>query len=85
MIFNMLTKRVPGKEYLIKDFMATRLSKAKFEALKKINPDTLGDWDFVPASETDFTWWDRCTKKLTPTAIRRAEFYCDYYGNVEEL
>jgi len=81
---NMLVKRVKGKEYFITDFMATRLSKKKFEALKEVNQDKLGEWEFVPFSETDFTWWDRCFKKLTPSAIRRAEFRITWDGKVEE-
>lgn len=85
MAWNMLVKRVAGKEYLIKDFMATTMSKARFERLREINPDTLGEWEYTPRKETDFTWWDRCLKKLTPTSIRRAEFRIDYYGKVEEL
>ena len=84
MTWNMLAKRVPGKEYLIRDFMATTMSKAKFEKLKEINPKTLGEYSFIPHSETDFSWWSRCTKKLTPTKIIRAEFDIDYYGNVKE-
>lgn len=84
MAWNMLTKRVPGKEYLIKDFMATRMTKKQFEIAQALNADKLGDWDWTPAKECDFTWWDKCFKKLTPTAIRRAEFRCDWNGKVEE-
>lgn len=82
--YKMLVKRVEGREYLIKDFMATKLSRKKFEALQACN-ECLKEWQMVEPCEVDFTWWDRCFKKLTPSAIRRAEFECDYYGNVEEI
>lgn len=85
MKYNMLVKRVPDKPYIIYGFMATTMSKTKFEALKAINPQTLGDYDFIPQSETDFSWWSKVTKKLTPTKIKEAYFDIDYYGNVSEI
>lgn len=82
--YKMLVKRVPGREYLIRDFMATKLSRKKFEALQACN-ECLQEWEMVEPCEVDFSWWGRCFKKLTPAAIRQAEFECDYYGNVEEI
>ena len=73
---NLLTKNKPGAEYIITDMMATRLSRKKFEQLKEINPDTLGEWNWCECP--DFSWWSRVTKKLTPSAIRSA--YFEYYN-----
>lgn len=84
MAWNMLVKRVKGKEYLIYDFMATTLNKKDFEAIKKINLDTLGEYDFIPQAETDFSWWSKVTKKLTKTKIVTAYFDIDFYGKVSE-
>ena len=86
MAWNMLAKRVKGKEYLIYDFMATTLDKNTFEKLKKINEKTLGEYDFIPQEDTDFSWWSRCFKKLTKTKIvMNTAFDIDYYGNVSEI
>lgn len=87
--YKMLVKRASQDKSSIKscyivDFMATRMSKPQFERMQAVN-ECLKDWEYRPADEVDFTWWNRCFKKLTPSAIRRAEFRCDYYGNVEEL
>ena len=84
MAWNMLVKRVTGKEYLIHGFMATTLSKGKFEKLKELNPELLGEYDFIPQRETDFSWWSKVERKLTPTKIKEAYFDIDYYGNVKE-
>lgn len=81
--YKMLVKR-GSKPYIIKEFMATRLSRKKFEALQALN-DCLKEWDYVDARDVDFSWWNNCFKKLTPTRIVRAEFECDYYGNVAEV
>lgn len=80
---HMLVKRVDGAEYLIKDFMATSLSRKKFEALQVVNQEKLGDWQWC--DDVDWTWWDRVHKKLTATAIRRADFRFNINTNkVEE-
>ena len=84
MAWNMLVKRVKGKEYLIYDFMATTLNEKEFNTMKKINPDTLGEYNFIPQAETDFSWWSKVTKKLTKTKIKTAYFDIDFYGNVSE-
>ena len=76
---NMLVKRVAGAEYIIKDFMATSMSRKKFEELQAINQDKLGDWEWC--DDIDWTWWDRVHKKLTPSAIRRADFRFDIATN----
>lgn len=85
MAWNMLAKSVKGKEYLIYDFMATTMTKKQFEIAQALNPDVLDGYRFIPQSETDFSWWDRCFKKLTPSKIIRAEFSIDYYGKVKEI
>jgi len=85
MAVNIIAKGVPGKEYLIRDMMATRLNETQFSALQAINPDTLGGYRFIPQAETDFSWWDRISKKLTATRIKQAYFNCDFYGKVTEL
>lgn len=81
---NMLVKRVRGAEYLIKDFMATRMGRGKFEMLQHLNPELLGEWEFCASKDVDFTWWDRCHKKLTPSAIKQADFRVDWSGKVQE-
>lgn len=82
---NLLVKRKAGAEYIITDMMATRLSKRKFEELQARNKDKLGDWDFMSASEVDWTWWDRVFKKLTERAIYRTAFRYDMAsGKVQE-
>lgn len=84
MAWNILAKRVKGKEYLIYDFMATTMNKEQFEKLKTVNEELLGEYDFIPQKETDFSWWSKVTKKLTPKKIVTAYFDIDYYGNVTE-
>lgn len=82
---NLLVKRKEGAEYIITDMMATRLSKRKFEELKECNKEKLGDWEFMKASDVDWTWWDRVFKKLTATAIHRTAFRYDIAsGKVQE-
>ena len=80
---NMLVRRQTGREYIITDFMATSLSRKKFEALQAVNQDKLGDWQWC--DDWDWTWWDRVHKKLTATAIRRADYRFDINtGKVEQ-
>lgn len=82
--YNLLTKRVSGKEYLISDFIATKLSKKQFEKIKANNA-FLSEYDFTPYKETDFTWWSRVSKKLTAKKLYSGVlFECDFYGNVTE-
>ena len=57
MSVNILVKGVPGKEYIITDMIATRLSEEKFKKLQDINPELLGGYRFTPQKETDFSWW----------------------------
>lgn len=82
--YKMLVRCDSSRPYIIKEFMATKLSRKKFEAMQALN-DNLKKWDYVDAKDVDFTWWDKCSKKLTPHYIMRAEFECDFYGNVEEI
>lgn len=85
MTWNMLVKRVKDKPYIIYDFMATTLKKEDFESLKSANSELLGEYDFIPQAETDFSWWCKVKKKLTHKKIKEAYFDIDYYGNVSEL
>lgn len=81
---NILCKGVPGREYVVTDMIATRLSRAQFEKLQALNPELLGDYRFTPQAETDFSWWPRISRKLTPRKIVTAYFNCDFYGRVTE-
>lgn len=82
---NLLVKRKAGAEYIITDMIATRLSKRKFEELKAVNAEKLGDYEFIKAGEVDWTWWDRVFKKLTAKAIYRTAFrYDTASGKVQE-
>ncbi len=82
---NMLVKPVEGREYILTDFIATSFGKEKAERYIA-NNEVLKGYKFTPASEIDFSWWDKCFKKLTEKAIRRTEGYeIDWYGNVKEI
>lgn len=83
--YNLLTKRVTGKEYLISDFIATKLNRKQFENVQSQN-EFLKEYTFTPYSETDFSWWSRVFKKLTAKKLySNVEFDCDFYGNVTEV
>lgn len=82
---NIITKGVKGKEYIIRDIMATSLTAKEFEKTKDANQDKLGDYKFVPFNETDFSWWSKITKKLTKRKIVEAYFEIDFYGKVREI
>lgn len=90
MSVNIIAKCVKGKEYLMGEMIATRLTEKQWEELKSANLDKFGDteqytWRYIPQRETDFSWWDRITKKLTKTKlIGGCEFTCDYYGKITE-
>lgn len=68
----------------IVDFIATKISRNQFEKLQELN-DWLKAYEMLEPNDVDFTWWNRCFKKLTPTRVTSAEFEIDYYGNVTEL
>lgn len=80
--YNLLVKRHKDKPFLISDFIATKLNRQKFENLKAINPELLGEHDFIEYNETDFSWWSKVTKYLTGAKITRAYFDIDFHGNV---
>lgn len=81
--YNLLVKRNKEKAYLINDFIATKLSEKEFEKTKELNPKLLGDYDFMPFSDTDFGFWNRVDKYLTKTKLtKNVAFEIDYYGNV---
>lgn len=82
---NIIAKGVKGREYIITDMMATRLTKSQFEKVQQLNPELLKDYRFIPQAETDFSWWSRISTKLTRTKIKPAWFTCDFNGNVEEF
>lgn len=81
---NIIARGVPGREYILTDMMATRLTEKQFTALQAINPDTLGGYRFIPQAGTDFSWWPRISRKLTARKIVTAYFNCDFYGRVTE-
>ena len=83
--FNLVVKRVEGREYLITDMMATKLTKMEFENLRLSNMDLLGDYVFCDYKDTDFSWWAKVHKYLTPCRIISADFDIDFYGNVTKL
>lgn len=80
--YNVLTKNLQGKEYIITDMIATKLNKKQFEKIQQLNMDLLGAYRFVDYNETDFTWWDTIDKYLTSKKLSSARFVIDYYGNV---
>jgi hypothetical protein len=83
--YNVIAKPKEGQEYILTEMMATKLSQAKFEKLKNLNPELLGGFVFIPYSKTDFCWWGKITKCLTPTKIKRAYFDIDFCGNVTQF
>jgi hypothetical protein len=89
MAVNIIAKSVKGKEYLISEMIATRLTDKQWQKIKELNPQLFGDsdsfvWRFIPQKETDFSWWPKISRKLTSTKIKGACFDCDYYGNITE-
>ena len=85
--YNIIAKCVKGQEYLMKDMIATRLSKAKFEKVKELNKELFDDseqytWRFIPYKETDFSWWYRIDKELTSARLKSACFECQYNGDI---
>ena len=81
---NIIAKCVPGKEYIIKSMMATPLTASQFEKVKELNQERFADYRFIPFKDTDFSWWDKITQKLTKTKIKDACFNCDFNGKVSE-
>lgn len=82
---NIIAKGAPGRPYIITDMIATRMSAKQFKRVQALNPDLLGGYRFIPQAETDFSWWSRVNKKLTPRKIVQAYFECDFSGNVTEI
>lgn len=83
--YNLAVKRNKEKSFLIEDMIATKLSESMFNKLKDLNPEKLGDYSFMPYKDTDFSWWLRISKKLTPHKIYSGvRFDCDSYGNISE-
>ena len=82
---NIVALSVPGKEYIIKDMMATRLTKKQFEYVQAHTSGRFDDWRFIPYDGTDFSWWSRIDKKLTQRKIYSGlTFDCDARGNITE-
>lgn len=80
---NVVAKCIKGREYIITEMIATTVSKKKWEEIKELNQSRFGDsdgytWRYIPAKETDFSWWYRITKKLTATKIKETAF--DWVG-----
>ena len=82
MKYNMLVKPHKEKEFLITDFIVTKLTKNSFEKLQKLNAALLGDYRFVEYKNTDFSWWSKASKYLTASKLKSAAFDVDFYGNV---
>ena len=81
---NIIAKGKAGAEYIITDMIATRLSEEQFNKIKELNRDRFDGYRYIANEDTDFSWWSRITKKLTPTRIVPAEFDIDFYGNITE-
>ena len=82
---NIVALGVKGKEYIIKDMMATRLTKKQFEYMQQHTNGLFDDWRFIPYDETDFSWWSRITKKLTQRRVYSGmAFECDARGDITE-
>lgn len=82
---NIVALGVPGKEYIIKEMMATRLTKKQFEHVQAHTDGRFDDWRFIPHDETDFSWWSRIDKKLTQRRIYSGlMFDCDARGDITE-
>ena len=80
--YNLIAKH---KGYMIDlgTAMATTISQSKFEKLKELNPTTFDGYDFIPYKETDFNWWYRISRYLTPRKILGGySFECDLNGNI---
>ena len=83
---NIIALGVKGKEYIIKDMMATRLTKKQFEYVQQHTDGRFDDWRFIPYNDTDFSWWSRIDKKLTQRKIYSGlAFECDIRGDITEL
>lgn len=81
--YNILAKPHPNANYILSDFIATKLTKSQFNKIKELNPNILGNHIFIPYNETDFTWWAKTTKYLTQHKLyTQAYFSIDYYGRV---
>lgn len=83
--YNILAKRQKGREYIILDMIATKLSEKAFKRIQEQNKSRLGDYVFIKNKDTDFSWWDKVSRKLTPKYLKEAEFECDVWGNVKEV
>lgn len=83
---NIIALGVKGKEYLIRDMMATRLTEKEFEEVKQNTNGYFDEWRYIPHKDTDFSWWRVVNKKLTKRHIYRdMAFECDVHGNITEL
>ena len=82
---NIVALGVPGKEYIIKDMMATRLTKKQFEYIQQHTDGRFDEWRFIPHGGTDFSWWGKIDKKLTQRRIYSGlTFRCDFWGDITE-
>lgn len=81
--YNILAKPHPNANYILSDFIATKLTKSQFNKIQQLNPTLLGDYIFIPYNETDFTWWSQTTKYLTQHKLYTQTYFgIDYYGVV---
>lgn len=83
---NMLVKPLEGREYILTDFIATKLSEKEFEELRPLNSFLFEGFIFIKSKNIDFTWWDKCHKYLTEHKLYVNQYFnCDFYGRVTRL
>ena len=80
--YNIVAKPHKDCDYIYVDMIATKLSEKQFNRVKELNPSLLGDYVFVPYSQTDFTWWSSIKKYLTQRRLSSAYFSIDYWGRI---
>ena len=84
--YNIIAKPHPNANYILSDFIATKLTKSQFNKIKELNPQLFEHHIFIPYAETDFTWWANTRKYLTQHKLyANTYFSIDYYGRVTRL
>lgn len=85
MPYNIIVKSDSKYKFIIYDMIATNLNKNEFEKIKSANMDLLGEYDFIPFKNTDFSWWQSITRFLTKNRLyRNVYFDIDFFGNVKK-
>lgn len=82
-----IAKAVKGKEYLIKPYAITTLKKEDWERIHNYDYGFTDSeeyiWRYIPYDDTDFTWWERCSWKLTAKKCVPVEI--EYHNGELEL